>query len=534
MQLFEFDGDEPSKEELEKLRDEVLSTPYSQLEKAESIVWFEPKNTILVDDWVAEPDDLIFKHVDKAIILPVSAYYGLETVTDLDFFVLSPKRCYNREEMRTHTSHYLNYFEKFYDTEHELVAILFHLKYILDYTKGYTKSQFFRDLKRYILNNKSLFAKIYLMNEDNYLVELKSKKGKYVANLQYSSRHAKILMEMSLLMNMVIPLVTHFAHIKSIDNIDGLLLEVFDIILELSHINMYSKLYETATSEVDRNKSIHTALWAMQDIRGKDTISHSMECINNIILNIMPKYAYNSNIIAFNSTSIRKNTGYKITDIKYEFNFTLLSSSQRDEDFNSDFDKFESYLIRQDESLYLQNKCNCQKTMETIEGLFGPFDEKEIEFYMSNLRTEGGNVVNMYQQQFIFNIFYKYFGDPQSIKAINSTDYIKLLISARKILEAYNMIILPYIVSGKVVRIPNKKSINKKELIKITSSKLWALIQDKYKNPKIEEDILGNIGILLSSEFKIIAYDCPELHGKTIECISDIVSEEYLMYVLMI
>ena len=44
----------------------------------------------------------------------------------------------------------------------------------------------------------------------------------------------------------------------------------------------------------------------------------------------MPKYNYNQNIIAFNSTSIRRNTGYKITDIKYEFNYTLLSSSNRD------------------------------------------------------------------------------------------------------------------------------------------------------------------------------------------------------------
>ena len=34
--------------------------------------------------------------------------------------------------------------------------------------------------------------------------------------------------------------------------------------------------------------------------------------------------------------------------IKYEFNYTILSSSHRDEDLNSDFDKFESYLIRQD------------------------------------------------------------------------------------------------------------------------------------------------------------------------------------------
>ena len=65
-------------------------------------------------------------------------------------------------------------------------------------------------------------------------------------------------------------------------------------------------------------------------IRAKNTTTHSKSSIENIILNIMPKYNYNQNIIAFNSTSIRKNTGFKITDIKYEFKYTLLSSSNRD------------------------------------------------------------------------------------------------------------------------------------------------------------------------------------------------------------
>lgn len=220
--------------------------------------------------------------------------------------------------------------------------------------------------------------------------------------------------------------------------------------------------------------------------------------------------------------------------IKYEFNYTLLSSSQRDEDFNSDFDKFESYLVRQDEALYLQNKCSCQETMNTIEEMYGPYDYEEIEFYTRYLQEDNSQIINSFQKQLIFNLFYKYFGDPVSINAINSIDYVKLMLTAKKILESYNMVILPYIISSKVVRIPKKKSINKKELLKITMSPLWAQIKDKYKNEKIEEEILGQIGIILSSEFKIIDYENDSLHGKMIDCISDIVTEEYLMYVLMI
>ena len=182
----------------------------------------------------------------------------------------------------------------------------------------------------------------------------------------------------------------------------------------------------------------------------------------------------------------------------------------------------------------MQSKCACQETMNSIENMFGPFDYDEVEFYINYLQEDNSQIINSFQKQLIFNIFYKYFGDTVTINAINSIDYVKLMLSAKKILESYNMVILPYIISSKVVRIPKKKSINKKELLKITTSPLWEQIKAKYKNEKIEEEILGQIGVILSSEFKIIDYENESLHGKTIDCISDIVTEEFLMYVLMI
>lgn len=317
MNLVEFENGVPTKEDIEALTKRALSIKVEDIEKTHNnLIQFNPRVPILVDDWVPDPEDQIFKSVDKAIILPVSKYYGLgeDDSNDLDFFIIAPKRCYNREVMRDHTTQYLNYFEKFYDTDHELVLVYYHLKYIMDLNDEYNKANFISDINRYILRNRSILNKLFMMNEDNYIVELKAKKGKYVPNLQYNTKHGKLLMQMSILMNMVIPLVTHFAYLKSVDNIDGLLLEVFDDILYMSSVNMYNKFYETATSEVERNKSIHSTLWAMQDIRAKNITTHSKSSIENIILNIMPKYNYNQNIIAFNSTSIRRNTGYKITD----------------------------------------------------------------------------------------------------------------------------------------------------------------------------------------------------------------------------
>jgi hypothetical protein len=316
---------------------DTMPNAHSQVD----MVKFYKPNIINIDDWVPSMEDLIFGHQDKAIILPVSKYYGFNEATDLDYFILSPKRCYNKPEMRAHTTHYLNYFEKFYDIDRELVIIYCQLKYIMDFNKEYNKLNFLNDLKRYIIFNRSILRKIFMMNEDNYIIPFKAKKGKYVPSLHYNTNHAKILMQMSLLINMVFPLITHFAYLKNVDNIDGILLEVYDEILDLSYVDIYNKLYETTMTEVKESERVHATLWAMQDIRSKNPTTHIISSIENIMLNIMPKYTYNQNIINFNITSIRMNTGFKVTDIKYEYNFTMLSSSNRDEDFTSEFDRFE-------------------------------------------------------------------------------------------------------------------------------------------------------------------------------------------------
>ena len=126
------------------------------------------------------------------------------------------------------------------------------------------------------------------------------------------------------------------------------------------------------------------------------------------------------------------------------------------------------------------------------------------------------------------------FGYDMSIKTINARDYIKLIIAARRLLESNNMIQLPYIISSRVVRIITKNTNNKKEMSKLESSELFESVRLKYRNPKIEKTILSDIAIILSSEFEFIDYHNRELNGKKIEVSSDLILEEFLMYVCLI
>lgn len=493
---------------------------------------------IAVDEWIPQEEDIIFRTCKNALILPVSQYFNVDN-DKLDRFVLSTKRCYNGEKMQQHLPHYMNYFEKFYDTDKELLVTLFKFKYIIDYQDNYSEEMFINDLRRYILCD-SLMIKAHMMNEDNYCLDLDKKNYRNNRNpcLQYSDKHGKILMWMSLTINMMIPLITHYCYMNNVADVNNFLLRVYDIILQYvtatTYVDIYSKLCETTLSNVDKNSRDNSGIWDLQDIRGENVNLHSATSTNNIILNIIPKYVYNDNIIFLNYTSIRNSVGYQITEISFEYDFYALSGSKRDADQSSEFDKWESFLIRQNEALYLQNKVNSQHSMKVIESLYGPFNPKEIEYYKEKLADEDGNIVNGFQKSLVGYLFYKFFGDPVSLYAINKDDYVKLIIAAKNILLSNGMIILPYIISGKVERLQFRKNVNKRELNRLTDDDLYIQIESRYDDEKVKKQIMSIIATILASDFRIIDFYDETIDGRLIADIPDLLTKELREFITMI
>lgn len=222
-------------------------------------------------------------------------------------------------------------------------------------------------------------------------------------------------------------------------------------------------------------------------------------------------------------------------DIEYEFAFYSLSSSNRDEDLNSDLDKFESFLRKDDSALYLQNKVACRASMNQIEMIYGPFDKEEVDFYYKALSNGSPTIpINSFQKDFVFNLFYKYFGDPSTINLINVMDYVKLIMASRRILEDAGMLLLPHLVSSKVVHLATRKNINKKELLKLEMSETYQQVVQKYRSEKIRKHILGLIATTISSDFEAIEPYYPDINGKKIQIIPDLIMEEIPQYITLI
>lgn len=234
----------------------------------EPIIFLDKVERPPVDEWVPSEEDMIFKTVKGAIVTDISSFYGMDQNPNLDSFYLAAKRSYNNQKLREHLVHYLNYFEKYYDHDRELPTIYATIKYLIDYEPAYTKEALFYDIRQRIIYG-SLNAKADRMVRENYQLDLEYTNKKNPA-LQYTDKHAMLLLKISLLMNMMIPILCHFLTVRRIHSTIDFLLEIYDDLLHVDpDIDIYQKLYETALTNVQRAEKKNPIIFAKQDVRGR-------------------------------------------------------------------------------------------------------------------------------------------------------------------------------------------------------------------------------------------------------------------------
>ena len=203
--------------------------------------------------------------------------------------------------------------------------------------------------------------------------------------------------------------------------------------------------------------------------------------------------------------------------------------------------RYESRLQKRDEAIAIQNKVSAEQTVRQIEERYGPIAQEEILFYKKRLTLDGMPLINYFQMQLIGYMFYKDFGDPVTFMSIrNTTDYIKLIICAKRILRGMGMVILPYIMSSKVIRTASRKIISKKDTTKYERSSLYEDLRRKYNNnEKVLQKVWDLIAMVSSSTFEIIDYDAEnhaptEYDGCNVPMVNDIIYEEMLFFIVSI
>ena len=154
-------------------------------------------------------------------------------------------------------------------------------------TESYTYSAFKHDLWKYFINpNGSYTAQVLnyhldRMNMEQYNLELNYTNNKSPV-LEYSDYHARIMMKVSVMQNMIIPLLTHFIEKKKMNqqNIKDILLETFDLLFE-AVIKVYNVDLDVNKQMIGKREGLKTCIL---DIRAK--FNDGEEC--NIELQVSP------------------------------------------------------------------------------------------------------------------------------------------------------------------------------------------------------------------------------------------------------
>lgn len=496
-----------------------------------------------IDDWMPTPNDIVLSYDRDVIIAPISKTLGMtESSYELDSFCLKSKKRYI-DGLKPKIFKYVNYFEKFYDPERELILVYANIKANCDLIlrEEYSPDMFKCDIQRFFLtlnpNKPTLLSKIRKMNAEQYNVRIKPYDSTNIS-LCYDPIHVMTMMEISTMMDILLPLVAHYAYISKQTDFNAFFATIVQMILDLyPNINIHAKIQETVLTIVNSMIKNDKKLWDVSQIRGMDPCTITCATVNTILLSSFPKYTYNENPLNYNIAVIKNSIAHQITDISFEYDFIVHDSSKRDgEDNSTPLDRFEMQREKSDAGLMLQNQVNCDYTMKTIYKKYRQPSDDEINFYIKELTKNQQQIQpkDGFQRRLILNLWNSEFGDTASIREITVRDYVSLIILAKERLLAANLKIFPYIISGRIGKLAAKSFINRKDSVHLEQMEEYASVQKKYMSPKVMNSVIESIASILSSEIYIIdpREEINNIRIPTEQ--SEIIIREYLQYILMI
>lgn len=503
----------------------------------------KPKSKI--DQYEPDKSDIIFEMISKNNMM---VYFDkvfkwdkkkLKNIERLNLFILKKKRIYASMNPKNETGklicYYTNYFIKKYDSDNELITAYLKIKFFIDRKGQYTESDFVYDLYN-ILLTETVVDKIQRLVEDCYITELDEDEA-YKSSIQFTNRHAKMLMCISMATKFFAPLINHYAYVRNVKNISELILQCFDGLFPIfqADVDLYNKLYETANIRVLKTKQSDKGFWNQAIILGHNPDTYVIFLVKKLITDAIPKYIFSENCISYNHVFLKTTIDNQFR-IKYNYELNPLIYSKIDSDGLSGFDKFEMTMSKKDESLLIIGDVNIKQTMDFLLERFDiKYKEKDIEFYKDNLKP------TKFQRNLIFQFFAKYFGSCKNLFNIKLSDYYKLVMILKNILDNHDFTYLQYLLTSNVNNDHNsKKMINRKQILKIYNSQRYKeLVSDKYNiSMSILENgdiIIKDISILLSGEYTLVDHRYPEyLDKKIIINDKDAVCDEYLRFIQMI
>lgn len=495
---------------------------------------------IPVDEW--NEDEVVIYASGKIMVIPFDQF--IENAPKGEFFV-NKNSCANRlveylskderkkpieEQAKPDKGicHYLNYFLKFYDKEHELIYAYFRLCYLINNKKMKMSEKKFIHIIHETLFTPTMINKITQMVEDNYIVDVETSEEKY--EQAFTNEHTKALLRISIAMKIMIGPMFHYIFSNGLSKKELIVYRFYKpLFTSLSHnSDIYNKLWLTISKRVEKSRKPNYRIWELYEALGEEPQSRVDEILKKVIItDNMFKYTFNKNSIHLNSVVINRQLRNFFKD-KFEF-MPHEMNTVKDENGLSDVDKLEMNSYKVDESLIVLSRLSIN---QAIERFAKDVTDAEVAYYKHHLH------VDKFQVDMI-NYFYSKYMGYNDLNFMNRTQLFKLMIALKKHLTELQFVYLPLLLTSNI-EIKNERMKNNQKFIqKVTQSDIYQnMMKNKFsviaEDESRQKTIIKIISTFLNSKFRLVDFENKDLLDKDLEVAEDIVSAEVIRFIGMI
>jgi hypothetical protein len=365
--------------------------------------------------------------------------------------------------------------------------------------------------------------------EDSYtlsLDEMTRKTNKNVnPELQFQDKHAKMILKISALQKLMTPIISeYFLYNKSIytkKNIDFSEMEdddldfleeynfeqantniFFYLLTKFSEegVSLTRKIYKLVESRVSRTKYSDTGFWNMVKSRGITPESETRDIYRKIIANNIAKLKNNSNIVSYFQSVINNSIDYLLQN-KFKVKINAINLNNVNNDNLSEYEKLEIQMLRKDEGVVRLRKLNIQENIKTL--------EQELDIFITNEELNEFNkrviTKNIMQERLLSLFISRRFDDKNAVFYLDHMQYMKTLFIMIKYMERHDFILLPRILTSKVVTLNEKVTVNGKRIRPriMKGTKFKSILDGKfgYFGEVVQSPILSIIGTLYNNDF---------------------------------
>jgi hypothetical protein len=375
----------------------------------------------------------------------------------------------------------------------------------------------------------------YVPKLDAITAETKAKNKKVNQELQFSDKHALILLKIAYLYRVLIPIISVYFTFNKDSFLNGKAYEpseteeddmAFEDVNEEIFAHLFekfaknptalkNKLYHLVYSRVAKTSYSDQRFWK----KAKDLLitkeNVSLEIYKKLLTNAIPKLLISEelNIISFFQSVINNQVDFLFKN-KFKFVVQTIgrpsddsdggkfgSDDDDDDDESSEFEKTEKSMLRRDEGEFLIRKLSVNKLFEGLPKVLNvTLTDEEVSKFLATFSR------NEIQEKIVSMTVLKYLDDPDALKFLTFYQYGKLVLMCSRYLSDHGFLYLPKILLAKCERHKERIEISGKTIKPLIrdSKKYNELFDDKYRefSDEMKKPIEGLIGTAYSSVFK--------------------------------